>query len=253
MINLSETDFIKLSEFIQKEFGINMTKKKELLSSRIMQIIREFKYDSLEAYVEYILEKPTTKDLEILLNAVTTNYTYFMRENEHFQYFKEEVLPQLVKRKDDNTLNIWCAGCSTGQEAYTISMILKDYFANSSTKWDTRILATDISSEVLDIAKEGIYDESSIKEMSDNWVDKYFDKIGNGNYQANKELRNNISFRIFNLMDDIKFKVKFDVIFCRNVMIYFSKETKSALVRRFYDASVKEGYLFVGQSENISN
>ena len=149
-----------------------------------------------------------------MLNKLTTNYTYFMREEEHFNYLYQTVLPDLAKKHaHDKVLSIWSAGCSSGEEPYTISMYLKDFFGSQASAWDTRNLATDISQSIL-------------ARVPSSWKHKYFVKNGSGSYTIAPVIRENVIFRPFNLMDSIQFKRPFDIIFCRNVMIYFDMPTK---------------------------
>ena len=186
-----------------------------------------------------------------MLNRLTTNYTFFMRETEHFDFFTRVILPDLVrKHQSRKTMAIWSAGCSSGEEPYNLSMYIKDYLGAQARFWDTRILATDISQKALANAKKGIYELPDT--LPPAWRKKYFTRVEGTRYAVSKEIRDNVIFQTFNLMDPIKFRVKFDVIFCRNVMIYFDQPTKDALVRRFYDATVPGGYLMISHSENLS-
>ena len=150
-------------------------------------------------------------------------------------------------------LSIWSAGCSSGEEPYTISMLIKEYFGAKAAQWDTRGLATDISMNALGAAQHAVYDESSLKEVPATWKTKYFSRTTEpGIYEVAPIIKNNVIFRTFNLMDPIHFKLKFDVIFCRNVMIYFDQATKEALVKRFYQATNPGGYLLIGHSESLN-
>ena len=158
----------------------------------------------------------------------------------------------VARPRRDKVLAIWSAGCSSGEEPYNISMCIKDFLGSQASQWDTRVLATDISQKALASAKRGIYELPDT--IPPNWKKRYFVPAGKGasQYMVAPEIRNNVIFQTFNLMDPIKFRVKFDVIFCRNVMIYFDQPTKDALVRRFYDATVPGGYLLISHSENLS-
>ena len=175
-----------------------------------------------------------------------------MREQEHFQYFKDKVLPYFYSNIKDRDLRIWSAGCSTGEEAYTLAMILQDYFVVEKDIWDKKILATDISANALRKAINGTYNGEDLERLSERWKLIYFNKIDNDNYKVTDQLKNEIVFRIFNLMDTFTFKKKFHVIFCRNVMIYFDKETKERVVKKFYDMTETGGYLFIGLSESLN-
>jgi chemotaxis protein methyltransferase CheR len=248
----NEEDCLKLAEFMMREYGINLTKKQHLIISRLGSVISAGKYRDFHSYVEYITSGRASKsDLRIILNKLTTNHTYFMRENTHFDFLTNTILPELEKKnREKKSISIWSAGCSSGQEPYTISMLLFDYFGNQRNGWDLRVLATDISNHVMSIAKKATYTDDTMKDVPEEWKKKYM--IHNGDsYTFVPEIRHNVIFKEFNLMDAINFKIPFDVIFCRNVMIYFDNETKNALVNRFYDASNPGAYLLIGQSETL--
>ncbi len=253
MMQLSDQDFKRLVTFIKSNYGINLTQKRQLIVGRLSNTIISMGFSSFAEYIDHILIKKDPKDIELMLNKLTTNYTYFYREGDHFDYFRDEVLPYLEETKQNRVLSIWSAGCSFGQEPYTLSMILKEHFGNKVPQWDTRILATDISQNALKAAMQGVYDEESLSALPADWKRKYFKKTTEpGVFQVSDALKNNVIFKTFNLMDPIRFKLKFDVIFCRNVMIYFDQPTKEALVQRFYDATVQGGYLFIGHSESLN-
>lgn len=248
-----DNEFMRLAIFIQKKYGINLTKKKELIRGRLNSTLQSMEFNNFSEYVDYILTRATPSDIENMLNKLTTNYTFFMRENSHFEYLQKTILPYLVKTKKNKVLNIWSAGCSTGQEPYTISIVLKEFLGRDASNWDTRVLATDISQNVLTKAKAGIYTGESIKDLPQIWKRKYFDHSpGKDEYEVSKVLKDNVIFRKFNLMDPIGFRLPFDIIFCRNVMIYFDQPTKDRLVDRFYKATNNGGYLLIGHSETLN-
>lgn len=252
-LTIDPADHIRLVQFVQKNYGINLSQKKHLIESRLGSTVHSKGFTTFKQYVDYILKTNTPQDIEILLNKLTTNHTFFMREKSHFDFFKDTILPQLERSKSQNkVLSIWSAGCSSGQEPYTLSMILADYFSGKPGKWDTRILATDISNNALGSAKAGIYSEEDISSLPDAWKKKYVTKIGDDQYTFVPKIKDNVIYRVFNLMDPIRFKIPFDVIFCRNVMIYFDQPTKDQLIRRFYDATNPNGYLLIGHSETLN-
>lgn len=253
MLDISTQDFNRLVTFMKGTYGIDLSKKRQLIMGRLSNTITGMGMDSFTEYVDHILMVKDPRDIDILINKLTTNYTFFMREKEHFDYFKDTILPWLEKTKKNKVLSIWSAACSSGEEPYTISMILKEYFGTKAGAWDTRVLATDISQEVLSVAREGKYDEDSLKELPAGWKQKYFrlDRT-TGMYEVSAELKKNVIYRTFNLMDPIRFKLKFDVIFCRNVMIYFDQPTKDALVKRMFEASNPGAYLLIGHSEGLN-
>lgn len=252
MLNISDNDFKRLVSFVKQNYGIDLSQKRQLIVGRLSNTIISMGLNSFTDYIDYIIKNKNPDDINNMLNHLTTNYTFFMREEAHFNYFKNTVLPYLESVKKNRVLSIWSAGCSTGQEPYTLSILLKEYFGSKASMWDTRILATDISQNVLKAAQEAVYDKESMLSLPPEWVKKYFVKTSDPNtYQVSPALRKNVIFKTFNLMDPIHFKLKFDVIFCRNVMIYFDQETKNQLVNRFYNASAPGAYLFIGHSEAI--
>lgn len=252
-ISISDKDFHRLVDFIQKNYGIDLSKKKTLITSRLSHSLHQRGYTEMAPFLEHLFSTKDPDDLELILNKLTTNYTYFLRETDHFTYFQNKILPELAeKHKQDKVLSIWSAGCSSGEEPYTLSIYLKEFFGSQASQWDTRILATDISQQALAKAQKGLYQMPA--DMSDAWVRRYFTKDrASGLYQVAPSIRNNVIFRPFNLMDPIHFRIKFDVIFCRNVMIYFDQPTRDALVRRFWEA-MRPGptsYFFISHSESL--
>ncbi len=250
-MTISDADFKRLVSFIQSTYGIDLTQKKQLITGRLSPAIRKLGYRNFSDFVSHVLEKKENDDIILVLNKLTTNYTFFMREKEHLDYFCRNIIPELVRRhQKDKCLSIWSAGCSSGEEPYNITMFLYDYLGAQANQWDTRILASDISAQALASAKRGVY--SLPDTIPQEWKRKYFTANKDGTYTVTPAVRNNVIFQTFNLMDPIRFRRKFDVIFCRNVMIYFDQPTKDALVRRFYDATVPGGYLLISASENLS-
>ncbi len=251
MITLLQEDFEKLVTFMKKNYGINLDKKKDLIQGRLADIVASMGFKSFKDYVQYIETTKNPDDIDVIVNALTTNYTYFMRETSHFDYFKDIILPNLEKTRKDKVLSIWSAGCSSGEEPYTLSMLIMDHFGNKSG-WETRILATDISEKAMNIAKRGKYKSDAVSKVPTEWKQKYFGPVdGRGYCEVTDKIKSNVIYRPFNLMDKFNFKLKFDVIFCRNVMIYFDRDTQAKLIKKFYDASNNGGHLFIGHSENI--
>jgi len=254
MLNLSDADFKRLYTYIQKNYGIDLSKKKQLIVSRLSNTLAAEGYADFSRYVDEIVSGKNGERTTAMLNKLTTNYTYFLREEEHFRFLENTVLPALLKKHQaDRSVSIWSAGCSSGEEPYTISMYLKEFFASrGGASWDTRILATDISQKILNSAMNPSYEEEGLSRLPSTWQRKYFTKKPDGKYTVSPEIRNNVIFKTFNLMDPIRFRRPFDLIFCRNVMIYFDQPTKDALVQRFYNVTVPGGYLFIGHSEGLT-
>ena len=252
MLTLTDQDFQRLYVYIKQNYGIDLSKKKQLIVSRLSHTLAAQGFRDFKGYVDEILSGRDTDMVTAMLNKLTTNYTYFLREEAHFKYFQEIVLPDLErKHARDKSLAIWSAGCSSGQEPYTIAMALNEYFGTRRSLWKIQLLATDISVNVLTKACNGIYENESLNDVPQLWKTKYFKRLPNGNFQVSDSIRKSVDFRTLNLMDPFRFRKPFDIIFCRNVMIYFDQPTKDALVRRFYDATVPGGYLMISHSENL--
>ena len=250
-MTISDADFLRLSSFIQSNYGIDLTKKRQLITGRLSASIRQRGYSSFSDFVDHLLTHKDNEEVTLVLNKLTTNYTFFMREQDHLDYFYNNIIPELVRRHErDKVLSIWSAGCSSGEEPYNITMLLFDYLGAQAKDWDLKILATDISEQALTAAQRGTYTLPDT--IPQEWRKKYFRDNGNGTHTVAPAVRDNVIFRPFNLMDPINFRRKFDVIFCRNVMIYFDQPTKDALVQRFHDATVPGGYLLISYSETLS-
>lgn len=247
MIQLTDEEFNSLVTFIRSNYGIDLSKKRLLIEARMFSVLSEKKITSFSEYFELLHHN--SGELNTLLNKLTTNHTYFMREPRHFEFLKNVILPQQERTNREHNMRIWSAGCSTGEEAYTAVMTMKDYFGENSG-WDTRILATDISTKVLEGAQKGVYREESLQNLSPEWKRLYFRKVGD-TYVLSEKISREVIFRELNLMDEFHFRNPFDLIFCRNVMIYFNQEAKEKLIRKFSDLLKPGGYLFIGHSESI--
>lgn len=254
MIKITDREMRMLSEFIRTNFGINLTEqKKTLVEGRLTNFLEERGFESFLSYFQMVVADKSEKELTLLMDKLTTNHTYFMRESSHFEYFRDTVLPWAAETAKDRDLRIWCAGCSTGEEPYTLAMILADAFGKDKIPWDARVLATDICSSALNTAKEGIYSAEAVKSLPRAWQLAYFKPHGPDEFQVCDSIRERVIFRSFNLMEQVlPFRKSFHVVFCRNVMIYFNQETKEQLVKRFYDKTERGGYLFIGHSESIT-
>ena len=250
-MTITDADFTRLVKFVQGNYGIDLSQKKQLITGRLSTSIKQRGYTSFTDFVNQVIQTKDNDLITLLLDKLTTNYTFFMREKEHLDLFCQKIIPDIVQRHQrDKTLAIWSAGCSTGEEPYNITMFLFDYLGAQASQWDTRLLATDISNRAMTAAKKGVYELPDT--IPPEWRKKYFVPQPGGQYQVAPKVRDNVIFQPFNLMDPIHFRRKFDVIFCRNVMIYFDQPTKDALVQRFYDATVPGGYLLISKSENLS-
>lgn len=256
MKEVTDKEFQQISAFIKKEFGIFLTpEKKSLIYSRLKNILIKQGFTDFTQYYEYLVKDKTGMASAVFIDKMTTNHTFFMREVDHFSFLQSKVFPELEKASSrDKDIRMWCAGCSSGEESYTLQMLLTDYFKERAGTWNTELLATDISTEVLRKSIRGVYPSEKIKTLNESWRKNYFKNISRTDVQVVDEIKDKITYRRFNLMEpNFPFKKKFQVIFCRNVMIYFDDETRSKLIKRFYDASEKGAYLFIGHSETLNN
>ncbi len=254
-LQLSDIEFIKYRDIVYKEAGITLNdSKKALLQARLMRRMRALKINEFSDYYKYLMENYEEEKVNFI-NSITTNKTEFFRENRHFDFMTEKALAEFAEmgRKE---IKIWSAGCSTGEEPYTIAITLQEYFENK-LKPQLKILATDIDTQVLDKAKEGIYKSDLIEDIPVEILKKYFYRgkaENDGLFKVKENIKNIITFSRLNLLDDIyPMKGQFDIIFCRNVVIYFDKETQRILFQKFSRYLADHGYLFIGHSENISS
>lgn len=249
---MTDGEFRRIARYIENKAGIHLDEKRVLVEGRLDYYITKKGYDNYSEYMNAVESDITGRLAEELINMLTTNHTYFMREYEHFDFFYKVVLPELKAAKSGTKdLRIWCAASSTGEEPYTLAMIIRDSLGLEANKWDTQLLATDISTEVLKTAIRGIYPAKDIKPVPENWKRRYFRQVDKDHVEVTKEIKEQILFRQFNLMSPLPFRQPLQVIFMRNVMIYFDKEHKNQLLQRVYDCMEPGGYLFVGATEAI--
>lgn len=254
IITINDHDFKLLSDLIYSYSGITLTlQKKPLLIGRLQSSVKRLGFNNFKDYYSYILSDTSGTEISDLINCISTNHTYFYREEKHFEYLANIVLPEITRKLRNeglNDLRIWCAGCSSGEEAYMIAMILHEFYSKEYYAWNAGVLATDISEKVLDQARSGIYSQDNLKKLPIIFL-KYFNKKGD-QYVASEKLKKEVTFRRFNLTNDyFPFKKAFDIIFCRNVMIYFDKTTRDQLINKFYDYLNPGGYLFISHTESI--
>lgn len=251
---MTEQEYIRIRDFVKKHYGIDLSNKQKIIEGRLDNYLRFEGWTSYTAYMNDV-EKDITGELEKkLVDHLTTNHTYFMREVEHFDFLKNKVLPELKKKEEvSKDIRIWCAAASSGEEPYTIAMILSDFFGLEFGKWDTTVLATDVSTEVLLQAIKGIYTDEQIAPVPDNWKRRFFKQIpGTNEFEVKEELKKEVLFRKFNLMSNFPFKKKMNVVFLRNVMIYFDEPTKNKILKKIYDCLEPGGYLFLGKTETLN-
>lgn len=251
-MQITDQEFYRIVRYVKERYGINLEQKRVLICGRLENYLVRNGYNSYDEYMNLVERNPDSKEADNLINVLTTNHTYFMREFIHMEFLRDVILPEL-KRKESVTkdIRIWSAASSTGEEPYTIAMILMDFFGLEHHLWDTKVLATDLSTKVLQHALAGRYLREQIEPLPDIWKRRFFSKLGPEEFQVKQELRNEVIFRQFNLMNPLPFRRKLHVVFLRNVMIYFDEPTKNALVERIYDFMESGGYLMVGTTESV--
>lgn len=250
-MKITDADYQRLKNYMYQNFGINLEGKKVLIEGRLNAVLRKHGFNNFNDYIDFLLRDKTGSEVSTLVSRLTTNYTYFMREQGHYDFTKKVALPKLCPTIKNKDLRIWSAACSSGEEPYSIAMMLDQYFGVGKDQWDKVVLASDISDNVLRTATKGIYPKERISMLSDSEIKTYFRKEDEKNYRVTPYLRSQVAFRKINLMDPFSFKKKFHIIFCRNVMIYFDNQTKERLLDKFYDILVPGGYLYIGLSESV--
>lgn len=253
-IKMTDREFKTLSKLITEISGIKLPQTKKLmLEARLRKRLRHLKMWSFKEYIDYLFKQNGLEhELVPLLNVVTTNKTDFFREPVHFDYLIKTALPELLRYK--NKLHLWSAGCSSGEEPYTLAMVLSEYQLKGN-EFSFSILGTDLSVDVLQKARNAVYKDTLIQDVPLAFRRRYFLKSKNrsaGLVRLIPEIREKITWGRLNLLDNAyKLKTKQDVIFCRNVFIYFDKTIQEQIVNRFYQCSNPGAYLFIGHSENL--
>ncbi len=256
LMEISGQEFEQMRKLIYDRFGIHLTdQKKGLLVTRLQRHLQALGFKNFNNYYEYLVKDKSEKELGNLIDRVSTNHTFFNREKDHFKYYLKNALPAVIsslKKQNRKDLRVWCAGCSSGEEAYMLLMLLHECLGGEYDRWDAGILATDISNKALATARAGYYTDERIKDVPEPLKKKYFRQRDNGGWLVNEGLKNEATFRRFNLMNQqFPFKKPFQIIFCRNVMIYFDQPTRENLIRKFHQFTETQGYLFIGHSETL--
>ncbi|MCI0507740.1 MAG: protein-glutamate O-methyltransferase CheR [Gammaproteobacteria bacterium] len=251
----TDKDFSVLRKLVNQYTGISLSEaKRELVYCRLSRRLRHLNLKSFKNYCELLQDNKSNDEIIHFTNAITTNLTAFFRESHHFDFLNRHILMPYAKRGNGNQrLRIWSAGCSTGEEPYSIAMTIMDSRIVIDNT-NVRILATDVDSSVLATARAGIYPLEKLKSIPPHKTQRWFlkgSKINTGYGQVKPALQEFIRFRELNLMDAWPMRGPFDVIFCRNVVIYFNKETQRELIDRFADLLMDDGFLFLGHSESL--
>ena len=250
----TQSDFDTLCRLITDDAGIAMNQgKEEMIYGRISRRVRKLGLQSFSEYVDLLEANPSGEEMGRFVNAVTTNMTSFFRENHHFEYMKKTLLPELMEYHcHDRRIRIWSAGCSSGEEPYSIAMTMAE---TMPAGWDAKVLATDLDTDMVAHAAKGMYKRKRVTGLADGKIRRWFSC--NRNYpdkvKVKSTLQNMITFRQLNLLHNWPMHGPLDVIFCRNVIIYFDTETKRKLMTRYADLLAPHGRLFLGHSESLLN
>ncbi|QQO09876.1 CheR family methyltransferase [Breznakiella homolactica] len=244
----TDADFDMYRNLIYNESGIHFTStNRSILESRLKERLRGNGVETVRAYYDIISKDK--EELKNFLDSITTNLTRFFRNQAHFDALENFVIPEVmnIKKSSGNfTIKIWSAGCSTGEEPYTIAMLMQEILP---PPWKVEIVASDISLKSLMVGKEGFYADSRIVGIPDNYLKKYFDKV-DGGYKVHDDIKSRIRFDYHNLKNDSGLR-GMDVVFCRNVLIYFDEAAQTAAVNRFWEAMAPKSFLFIGHSESL--
>ncbi len=255
-MNLTDAEFNEIREIIYTRFGISLGEhKRSLVIGRLRKLALQKGFNSFAELVSFVKTDPSGSSLQEMIDRMSTNHTFFFREKQHFQLLSEKILPEIVERLQksrSHDLRIWCAAASTGEEPYSIIMTLMNYFGKDYQNWQAGLLATDISSRVIEKAVSGVYSDEQIQNIPESMRKLYLQRLDQENWIFTREVRKEITFRRFNLMNQVfPFRKPFHIIFCRNVMIYFDVPTRNKLIEKMYQVTAPGGYLFIGHSESI--
>ncbi len=256
-LSLSDREFDEIRAVIKNLTGINMgASKRQLIYRRLQTRLKATGTSTFRDYLE-LLERGDATEREAFSNAVTTNLTSFFREKHHFDFLAKTIIPDIVAKKGSSSkrLRIWSAGCSTGEEPYSIAITLKEA-QKDLAHWDVKLLCTDLDSNVLGVGKTGIYAPDRVEKIPQAQLRRWFTKSreqDDGRVKMSRALQDLMTFKQLNLMDDWPMRGPFDVIFCRNVVIYFDKPTQRVLMDRYANILADDGYLILGHSESLFN
>lgn len=250
----SAKDFKYISDVIADRTGIVLSEAKhDMVYSRLSRRLRDLKLTEFSQYLS-LIKSGNEEEILAFTNAITTNLTSFFREKHHFEYLRSKVLPELKKTKKDRRIRVWSAGCSSGEEPYSVAMTIRDVFPTLDG-WDIKILATDLDTNMVQTASNGVYTEERVAGLDKAHLKKWV-KRGKGEHEGKirmaQELRDMITFNQLNLMDEWPIRGPFDFMFCRNVVIYFNKDTQRELFERYANLVADDGHLFIGHSESLN-
>ncbi len=252
---ISNGDFLKFREFFYRKTGIIFSdSKRYFVDKRLVQRMKETGHDSFRSYFSFMRFQASGEELQRLTNIMTVNETYFFREEYQFRSLVESMLPEIVKNKEKgSTIKIWSIPSSSGEEPYSIALYLLEYWSGINN-WDVKLVASDIDTEILRKAQEGIYSGRSVQNLDSRILRKYFTKLTNGDWRISEDLRQSVEFTTVNLNEpgSTRFYRNFDIIFCRNLLIYFDDLSRRRSAEVFYGALNPGGFICLGHSESMS-
>ena len=256
-MELHRREFEEIRHLVHTTMGIWLADEKQtMVQNRLHKFVASKGFPSYARYIDHVREDKTGQELVELASRISTNFTFFFRENEHFTFLKNQALPQIARRqkagRGERDLRIWCAACATGEEAYSLMITVMEFLGKEYPLWNGGLLATDISARALTTAKTGVYEKEKLKLVPGTLRVKYFHPVGDQQFEVVPALKREITFRHFNLTNrTFPFKKPFQAIFCRNMMMYLDNQGRNELLRRFHHWLVPGGYLFIGHSESI--
>jgi len=254
-LRLSDSDFRSIRELLHSGFGIALAEeKRSLVAGRLQKVLRDRGNISFSEYYRQVVDDASGREMSELINRLSTNHTFFNREKDHFDHFRQTALPEALRRGQatgEKDLRVWCAASSTGEEPYMLAMCLREVFGAAHRDWDTALLATDISERALAVARNGVYPADRMQELPAPLRERYFQPRGQ-DFEVVPEIKSLITYRRFNLINPgYPFKRAFDAIFCRNVLIYFDVPTKVEVVAKMAKFLRPGAYLYLGHSETL--
>lgn len=255
MMTLTDQEFTRIRKFIYDYAGINLTEQKRaLVVGRLQKLVVKNGFSDFTAYLDWAVKQGGLA-VEEMINRISTNHTFFFRENAHFEFMTETALPDVVdimQQQGTRDLRVWCAAAATGEEPYTLAMLIREFFGSGFGQLDAGLLASDISTSALASAQTGVFSDDRVTHVPPRLKSKYFKNIGPDQWVVSDALKKDVLYRRFNLMNERwPFKGKFHMIFCRNVMIYFDQKTRNELAAKFHHFLHPGGYFFIGHSETL--
>ncbi len=256
VLTLGDAEYRYVAELLYRHFGIQLGgQKRVLVAGRLAKRVRQLGFSSFADYFDFLRADPSGDELSEFINRLTTNHSFFNRERDHFEFLRAEVFPGIARRLEREPrypVRMWSAGCAAGEEVYTLAIYLREAFGTAVDSGDFGLLATDISLQALRAAKAGVYAGQKLSELPPGLRAAYFTKTGPDELEVSEKVRGMVLFKRLNLMAErYPFKKPFDVILCRNVMIYFDQASRSRLIHAFHDCLKPGGHFFIGHSETI--